>query len=137
MDKQPVGTRIRIIGNSNHHHYSVGEVYTISIVDDNDGTLQAADASGNTKDWLRWCDCEMAGDRTWDVLAKDLPEEMILFLSAFDGIGALKLKESVIDTILLRLPDLNERIVAVCQTPEGRAIIARNLPRHLAADGGR
>lgn len=130
MSPVPVGTQIRIVGNSNHHSYAVGDIYTVSYVD-SDGTLKAADSSGAARDWLRWGDCELAGPTLWDRIAADLPEELVLFLSAFDGISTISLKPEIIDAILARQPDLHERILAELRTPDGADMVKGNMPRSL------
>jgi len=130
MDPVPVGTQIRVVGNCNHHAYTVGDVYTVSHVD-SDGTLKATDSSGAARDWLRWEDCEPAGPSLWERIAADLPEELVLFLSAFDGISLISLKPGVIDAILAKQPDLHERILALVRTPEGVEMVKSNMPRPL------
>lgn len=130
MSPVPVGTAIRVVGNCNNHSYEVGEVYTVSYVDA-DGTLKASDSSGQSRDWLRWEDCEPAGPSLWDRVAADLPEELVLFLSAFDGISLISLKPEVIDAILAKQPDLHERILGLLRTPEGAELVKGNMPRAL------
>jgi hypothetical protein len=130
MDPVPVGTQIRVVGNCNHHSYTVGDVYTVSYVD-SDGTLKASDSSGTTRDWLQWRDCEPAGHSLWEQLAAGLPEDLVLFLSAFDGISLISLKPEIIDAILARQPDLHERILALLRTPEGADMVKGNMPRPL------
>lgn len=113
MNKKPKeGTRIRVIANSNDHNYTVGNVYTISHVDDNDSTLKARDAHGAVGNWIRWSDTAPCGTVGWDFIKKVLPSEIVEFLSAFDGIEQLELSGNAKDAILLSLPDLHERILA-------------------------
>lgn len=128
MRPVPAGTRIRVVRNSNHHNYTIGQTYTVAH-DDQDGTFTAADASGQAGDWLRWEDCELGGPSAWDRIAADLPEDLVRFLSCFDGIQQLTLKQPVVDAMLAKLPDLHERIVAVAATPEADAMIGANRPQ--------
>ena len=121
------GTRIRVRANSNNHHYTIGAVYTVTH-DDRDGTFKAADAAGQVGDWLLWEDCEPAGPSAWDRIAADVPDDLVRFLSCFDGIQGLTLKESVADAMLADVPDLHERIVALANAPESEAMIAGNRP---------
>jgi len=99
MKPAPVGTRIRVLRNSNNHSYRIGSVYTV-YHDDRDGTLKATDETGRVGNWLRWEDCDLAGPSVWERIAADLPEDLVRFLACFDGINALVIKERVIDTVL-------------------------------------
>jgi hypothetical protein len=111
MKKVPVGRKIRISGNSNEHNYTIGGIYTVTHIDDSDGTLKAEDANGVTGNWIRWKDVTPAGTVGWDFIKKVLPADVIEFLGAFDGIEQLELSGDVKDAILLSLPDLHERIL--------------------------
>ena len=51
------------------------------------------------------------------------------FLACFDEISHIALKQTVIDAVLAKVPDLHERIVAVANTPIGEAAIAHNMPQ--------
>ena len=128
MNPVPEGTRIRVVRNSNRHNYTIGRTYTVAH-DDQDGTFTAADANGQAGDWLRWEDCELAGSTAWDRIAGDLPEDLVRFLSCFDGIQSLTLKQSVIDAMLSKLPDLHERIVTIAATPDADTMIGVNRPQ--------
>ena len=122
------GTRIRVVRNHNNHTYTIGDVYTVSYIDD-DGTFRAADDKGRNGNWLRWSECEPAGVSTWSKIAADLPEPLMRFLCCFDGIGEITLKEKVVDAVLAKLPDLHERIVTVAATPVGEAATTSNRPQ--------
>ena len=122
------GTRIRVLRNHNNHTYTIGDVYTVSYIDD-DGTFRAADDKGRIGNWLRWSECEPAGVSTWSRIAADLPEPLMRFLCCFDGIGEITLKEKVVDAVLAKLPDLHERIVTVAATPVGEAATTSNRPQ--------
>jgi hypothetical protein len=128
MKPAPVGTRIRVISNTFNHAYAVGGVYTVKYIDD-DGTFRAVDDLGHVGNWLRWIECALAGPSMWDKLAADLPEPLVRFLACFDEISHITLKQTVIDAVLAKVPDLHERIVAVANTPIGEAAIARNMPQ--------
>lgn len=125
MNPAPTGTRVRVISSRNHHSYTIGRVYTVTHVDD-DGTFRAADDAGRVGNWLRWSECEPANPSTWSKIAADLPEDLVKFLSCFDGIGDISLKESVIDAVLNTVPDLHERLVALVGTPAGEPLVASN-----------
>lgn len=129
MQPVSVGSRIRILRNETNHSYTIGGVYTVAHVDD-DGTFRATDATGRVGNWVRWSDCEAAGGATWTQIAADMPEPLVRFLACFDGIGSISVKESVIDAVLERLPDLHERILAVAATPAGEAATSANRPPH-------
>lgn len=124
----PVGTRIRVVANSFNHTYSVGDIYTVKYIDD-DGTFRAVDERGHAGNWLRWTECELATPSVWDKLAADLPEPIVRFLACFDDISHIAIKQTVIDAVLAKVPDLHERIVAVANTPIGEATIAGHVPQ--------
>jgi hypothetical protein len=130
MKPVPVGTRIRIISRSVPDSYDIGKTYTVTVVDD-DNTFKAADDDGQTRDWIPWEDREPASPSLWDLLAPDFPDDLVLFLSCFDGIQEIALKREVVDAILRRVPDLHERVAALAATPEGAASIVNNQPRPL------
>jgi hypothetical protein len=130
MKPVPVGTRIRVISRSVPHSYDIGKTYTVTVIDD-DHTFRAADDDGQTRDWIPWEDCEPASPSLWDLLAPDLPDDLVRFLSCFDGIRAIALKREVVDALLRRVPDLHERVAALAATPEGAASIVGNQPRPL------
>lgn len=128
MEPAPVGTRIRVLSNDHNHSYAIGRIYTVTHVDD-DGTFKAADGNGRVGNWLRWTECSLAGATTWEKLAADLPEPLVRFLSCFDGIGQITVKQRLVDAVLAGLPDLHERIVAAAATPAGSVAITANVPR--------
>jgi hypothetical protein len=128
MKPVTTGTRIRVVRNQNNHTYTIGDVYTVSSIDD-DGTFRAADGKGRIGNWLRWSECEPAGVSIWSKIAADLPEPLMRFLCCFDGIGEITLKEKVVDAVLAKLPDLHERIVTVAATPVGEAATSSNRPQ--------
>lgn len=130
MTPAPVGTRIRIVSCIHDHNYLVGETYTIVEVD-SDGTFKAADSDGDVGNWLRWEECELAAASFWDQIAPDLPDDLVRFLSCFDGIQTLTLKREVVDAVLRKLPDLHERVAMIAGTPDGSLVLARNRPRPL------
>jgi len=128
MTPAPIGTRIRIVDNRHQHNYSIGEIYTVIQIDD-DGTFKAADADGDVGNWLRWEECQLAAPTLWDQLAPDLPDDLVRFLSCFDGIQSLTLKREVVDAILRKVPDLHERVAAMAGTADGETMLGRNRPR--------
>jgi hypothetical protein len=128
MKPAPVGTRVRVISNNNNHNYVVGRVYRIQH-DDHDGTFKAADPLGKVGNWLRWEECEPAGPSAWERIAADLPADLVAFLSCFDGIADIQLREDIVDAMLEGLPDLHERVVALAHTPAGESMIAANKPQ--------
>jgi hypothetical protein len=130
MKPAPTGTRIRVISRSVPHSYDIGKTYTVAVADDDD-TFKATDDDGQTRDWIPWDDCEPASPSLWDLLAPDLPDDLVRFLSCFDGIQNIALKREIVDAILRKLPDLHERVAALAATPEGAASIVRNQPRPL------
>jgi hypothetical protein len=130
MKPVPVGTRIRVVSRSVPHSYDIGKTYSVTVVDDDD-TFKAADEDGQTRDWLPWDDCEPASPTLWDLLAPDLPDDLVRFLSCFDGIRGIALEREIVDAILRKLPDLHERVAALAATTSGAASIVNNQPRPL------
>jgi hypothetical protein len=128
MHPAPVGTRIRVISNTGNHSYAVGQVYKVTFVD-NDGTFKAADATGRVGNWLRWECCEPAGASIWERIAADLPDDLVAFLSCFDGIADIELGEPVVDAVLGNVPDVHERLVTLARSPVGKAFLAANAPQ--------
>ncbi|MFM7076474.1 MAG: hypothetical protein ACKO3G_10465 [Planctomycetaceae bacterium] len=128
MNTLPVGTPIIVVGNENRHSYTVGQTYVVSYVDPSDRTLRAKDKDGHEGNWLRWSDVRPAVVSDWSRIAASLPEELVAFLSAFDGIADIRLNEKTVDAMLKSLPDLQERIVAAAMSPEGKAALTANRP---------
>ena len=126
MKKPQVGKKIRIIGNSNEHNYTIGGVYTVTHIDEGDSTLKADDLNGVTGNWIRWKDVVMLGTIGWDFIKKVLPADVLQFLGTFDGIEQLELSGDVKDAILLSLPDLHERILQEGAKPQPAAV----TPQH-------
>jgi hypothetical protein len=111
MRKVPVGRKIRIISNSNEHNYIIGGVYTVTHIDESDGTLKAEDSNKIIGNWIRCKDTIPLGTVGWEFIKKVLPADVIEFLGSFDSIEQLELSGDVKDAILLSLPDLHERIL--------------------------
>lgn len=132
MNPVPVGTRVRVARKTSSHNYTVGKTFVVSFIDDSDGTLRLTDSQGQPGNWIKWDDCEPATESIWSILKRDLPQEIVLFLSAFEGVEWLTLREDVVDEILQGLPDLDERIVAFARTEEG----AQSLGLKAEKDGG-
>lgn len=128
MRPVPVGTRIRVVRCINGHSYRIGGIYTV-VEDDHDGTFKAADAKGRIGSWLRWDECEPAGPAVWDRIAADLPDDLVTFLSCFDGINEVELKETVVDAVLRSVPDLPERVIAIARSKQCEHFVAANRPQ--------
>ncbi|MFM7289776.1 MAG: hypothetical protein ACKO6B_00920 [Planctomycetia bacterium] len=128
MKPVPVGTRIRVTRCVHNHSYRIGGIYTV-FEDDHDGTFKAADAKGRVGNWLRWEECEPAGPSVWDRIAADLPDDLVTFLSCFDGIAEIELKDTVVDAVLRSVPDLPERLIAVARSQMGEHFVAANRPQ--------
>jgi len=106
-----VGDKIKVVGNSNDHNYTVGSLFTVTHVDASDNTLQARDTTGFSGNWIRWRDCERAISVGWDFVKTVLPTEVVSFLSAFNGITSIELQTDIKDAILKKLPNLHELIM--------------------------
>ncbi len=92
--------------------YELGKTYVVVRVDPIDSTLMAADEAGREGGWIKWEHCAVAGaDISWDWLRGNIPVDALELLSAFDGLESLRLKTVVRDHILVKLPNLKERIL--------------------------
>lgn len=128
MNAPIVGAQIIVVGNENRHSYTIGQTYVVSYVDPSDRTLRAKDKNGCEGNWLQWDDVRPVGSSDWSRIAASLPDELVAFLSAFDGIADIRLNGKTVDAVLRSLPDLQERIVAAAMSPEGKAALAANRP---------
>lgn len=126
MKPATVGTRVRVLSNQCNHNYVIGRVYTVISVDSTDNTFRAVDESGKRGNWLRWDEVGLAGPSTWARIAADLPDQLVKFLSCFQGISDITLKETVLDSVLAALPETHERITAVAGSELGRLVVADN-----------
>lgn len=111
MNPAPIGTRIRITGNSNSHHYRPGGVYRVHDVDD-DGTFKAIDENGLVGDYLKWRDCELVGIG-WEWLRTQLDARSLDLLAAFDGVEHLTLRPEIEAMLVSSIPRLDQAIVGV------------------------
>ena len=110
------GDRIRAIAMFEHHDYRRDESYEVVHIDTNDQTLQARDENGQVGHWIRWRDCEGADDLGWEWLKGQLPAEALELLSAFDGLGSLKLRADLRVALIQEIPSLKARVLDVCAT---------------------
>ena len=111
MNKYPIGTRIRIIGNHNNHDYQIGGIYRIHQIADF-GCFSAIDEKGNIGRLAQWRDCERVGIG-WEWLRTQLDERSLALLNAFAGKEHLTLKPEVESQLLLSLPHLDDSILRV------------------------
>lgn len=113
-DHTPItGNYIRIISNNGGHQYTIDKVYRITTVDEDDHTLRAMDEKGKEHGWIKWDETEPAAMINWVWLRQQLPDDVVCFLEAFSGLEHLRLRETVVDALLLDLPDLPEHILTV------------------------
>jgi len=112
------GDRIRPIAMFDRHDYQRGETYEVVEIDCGDSTLRARDAGGGVRSWIRWQDCEAAGEIGWDWLKGQLPAEALELLSAFDGLQSLKLRQDVRIALINQVPALKERLLDACEALE-------------------
>lgn len=111
MTRLPVGTRIRITGNSNNHSYRIGAIYRIHH-DTGFGCFSAIDENGDIGTHAQWKDCERAGIG-WEWLRTQLDPRSLELLSAFVGVEHLTLKPEIENQLVLSLPALDEAILRV------------------------
>lgn len=114
----PKGTRIRATANFGRHNYQPNETYTVARIDPNDQTLIAKDSSGEEGNWIRWADCSRHEDIGWDWLKTKLPAEALDLLSAFSGLEGLTLREEIRSHLILKIPDLKNRIFEALEAQE-------------------
>ncbi len=110
-EKFTIGQRFRVQGGFGRHSYKPNTVYTVIHVDDSDSTLRGQDESGGEGNWISWSNCVPHEVLGWDFLRVELPPEALELLSGFDGLHGLKLKASVKERILSKLPDLRAKIL--------------------------
>jgi len=127
MESAPIGSLVRVVSHSGNHNYEVGSVVTVEVVD-GDGTFKGRKPNGELGNWLRFRDCVAAGPSLWDILARDMPADVRAFLSCFEGVERLEVREDIAERILLALPDLNERLVALAHAREARKSAAADAP---------
>lgn len=125
MKPTPVGSRVRITGNSNSHDYIIGSICRVH-EDDHDGTFRAMDENGQVGKYLRWTDCEPVGIG-WEWLRDQLDARSLDLLSAFEGVEQLTLKIEIENQLVSSIPHLDEAILGVLPTIEEQA-------RHLVDD---
>lgn len=115
--KFKIGDRIRPISMFDQHTYFRDESYEVIHIDPNDQTLRARDEKGDIGTWIRWRDCEASDEIGWEWLKGQLPAEILELLSAFDGLGTLKLRADLRAALIQEIPSLKARIldVAVAQ----------------------
>jgi hypothetical protein len=119
MNPLPVGSRIRVTGNTSSHSYRIGSIHRVHSIDD-DGTFQAVDENGHVGKYIKWKDCEHAGIG-WEWLRTQLDARSLDLLSAFDGIGQLSLKPDIEIQLALSIPQLDEAILGILPTMEEEA----------------
>ncbi len=113
-----LGERIRPIAMFDCHDYRRDESYEVTEIDTRDSTLRARDENGQTGSWIRWLDCEKAGEIGWDWLKGELSAEALELLSAFDGLSSLRLRSELRIALVASIPDLKGRILDTCTAIE-------------------
>ena len=108
MNPAPIGTRIQVLSNSNHHHYRIGGTYRVQHVEP-DGNFKAIDDQGVEGDSLRWRDCRVIG-LGWEWLRAHLDARSLDLLSAFDGVENLRMRQCVESRLITGIPNLAEAI---------------------------
>ena len=126
MSRLPVGTRIRIIGNSSNHNYRIGGIYRVH-QDGNFDLFSAIDEKGNIGQLAQWNDCERAGIG-WEWLRTQLDPRSLELLSAFTGVEHLTLKPEIENQLVLSLPALDEAILCVLPAIENTR--SQNTPKN-------
>jgi hypothetical protein len=119
MSRLPVGTRIRITGNSSNHDYRIGAIYRIH-EDGNFGCFSAIDEKGIIGQLAQWKDCERVGIG-WEWLRTQLDPRSLELLNAFVGVEHLTLKPEIENQLVLSLPALDEAILRVLPAIENTA----------------
>ncbi|MCC6624950.1 MAG: hypothetical protein IT385_27130 [Deltaproteobacteria bacterium] len=108
-----VGSRVRVVANSNDHSYRIGGTYVIDHVDPDNGAMRARDPStGAVGNWLRASDLVKASELGWEWLSARIPERDRALLEAFDGLYGLDLKDDVKSEVIAQVDDLRAAILA-------------------------
>lgn len=108
MNPAPIGTKIQVISNSNHHHYCLGGIYRVHKISSSN-TFVAVDEQDIEGDALRWIDCAVIG-LGWDWLRTQLDANSLDLLCAFDGLENLRMRQSVESRLISGIPNLGEAI---------------------------
>jgi hypothetical protein len=119
--KFKIGDRIRATAMFDRHDYRRDETYEVVEIDHNDSTLRARDETGAVGRWIRWQDCDVSDEIGWDWLKGQLPAETLELMSAFDGLGTLKLRADLRVAIIQHLPALKVRVIEACAELEANA----------------
>ncbi len=113
----------------------------MTTVDCGDNTLKARDAQGEEGNWIKWADCQKFSDIGWHWLKTVLPAEALDLLSAFDGLENLSLREDIRNRLVLQIPSLHDKILAVQSTLEtaplsevGEDASPNGTPPHFNSD---
>jgi hypothetical protein len=119
MKPLPVGSRIRVTGNSNSHDYQIGSIYRVH-EDDHDGTFRAIDGNGTVGKYIKWTDCEGASIG-WEWLRTQLDARSLDLLGAFEGVEQLSLKREIENKLVLSIPHLDEAVLGILPGIEEQA----------------
>ena len=107
-----VGTRIRVIANSNEHSYALGSEVVVAEIDASRGAFRARKLdSGEIGNWLVSKDVARVAELGWRWLTQLLPPEDVALLEAFDGLDTLELKGEVKAELIKQVADLKAAIL--------------------------
>lgn len=133
MRTWPLGSTVWVTGNCNEHGYVIGRAYVVVEIDD-DGTFRARDPdTGMVGNWLRWQDVDIRPPLGWQACKQVLPPEIVRFLEAFDGIESIRLKESVKQRMLAKVPQLFDAITAAQAELDSERPVPGELPARRPA----
>ena len=110
MDNVRVGQRVKVVAEGGHA-YRVGSEYKVAQVDDADQTARLIDSRGRARDWIGWQLLAPSASIGWDFIKCHINAETVDFLSAFDGVENLALREEISQRVLLKVPALHDAIL--------------------------
>jgi hypothetical protein len=128
MNPAPIGTRIQVVSNNNHHNYQIGNIYRVSQVV-GDGTFKAVDGLSIEGDNLKWKDCQPVGIG-WKWIRGHLDARSLDLLSAFDGLEHLRLRDEVETKVITSIPNLAEAILDLLPAVEEEWERLKNATPH-------
>lgn len=118
-----------------HSGYTQGVVYEIVNVDENDDTVTLR-LPGESEDgfWIKWSALLPRSTVSYETLKESLSSEVRAFLSAFEGLKGLRLREDCQAEIINEIPDLNLVLIRTVRRLDAQRFQSMSL--HTLNDEG-
>jgi hypothetical protein len=120
MEREPIsGECVFIARHQGGYNGSVGDRFVVVDVDDSDSTVRGIPSGSRqvSGQWIPWADIEPV-EFGWQYARQHLPQEIVLLLSACDGVEHLSLNRDLKYAIVDSLPDWKERVLAAARKVE-------------------